>query len=376
MNKTLKILTTSIVLVGFLTLGTKVLAASDKVSELDVNDIIKLTTSNNSELNLFNKKIEVKKKWYIEALDEQPNESDYKKDMRLYVYPFSREHEIKELEWERDEKQNEVIIASTSAYYDILIQEQLIELQEKKIARLTKALDNKKQKINYGLETVVSLIDDETNLKDANTNLEKLKNDEKVLRMKLNMKTGNTVDKILNLKQVEIPYSTFEVKDLNDVVENMVTKYHTITSLIEKEEIDEKEKEIANRYTGFNTTEIENALNPNGDFKNREETLDDEITEIHYKMDDEKKNIESKVRIDYNNILKIKNNIEMKKLDYEKANILFETEKSKLQNGSSTEIQYNLAEENILSALCDYNKAKLDYYIAVENFKNYIKIAL
>lgn len=376
MNKTLKILTTSIVLVGFLTLGTKVLAASDKVSELDVNDIIKLTTSNNSELNLFNKKIEVKKKWYIEALDEQPNESDYKKDMRLYVYPFSREHEIKELEWERDEKQNEVIIASTSAYYDILIQEQLIELQEKKIARLTKALDNKKQKINYGLETVVSLIDDETNLKDANTNLEKLKNDEKVLRMKLNMKTGNTVDKILNLKQVEIPYSTFEVKDLDDVVENMVTKYHTITSLIEKEEIDEKEKEIAHRYTGFNTTEIENALNPNGDFKNREETLDDEITEIHYKMDDEKKNIESKVRIDYNNILKIKNNIEMKKLDYEKANILFETEKSKLQHGSSTEIQYNLAEENILSALCDYNKAKLDYYIAVENFKNYIKIAL
>lgn len=366
----------SIALIGFLTLSNKyVLAASDNASEADINYITKLAITNNTELNLFDKKIEVKKKWYSEALDEQENESDYKKDMRKHVYPFSREHEIKELEWQRDQKQDEVVTDSISAYYGILVQQQLIELQQKKIDRLTKALDDKKQKIKYGLESTVSLIDDETNLKDANTELEQLKNDEQVLRMKLNMKIGNTVDKIFNLKQVEIPYSVFEVKNLDTVVENMVTKYHTITSMIDQEKIDQKEKDIVHDYVnGSNTTEIENALNPNGDFKNREETLDDEITEIHYKIDDEKKNIESKVRIDYNNILKIKNDIEIKKLDYEKANILLETEKSKLEHGLSTEIQYNLIEEKVLSALCDNNKAKLDYYIAVENFKNYIKV--
>lgn len=378
MNKKIKVITAAIALVGILSVGaTSAWGAADKNSQIDMNDIIRLTTSNNTELNLFKKKIEVRDKWYHDALDDNEYDSGYQKDMKKYIYPFKRQLEIKDLQWQRDQKQDEVVLASTKAYYDITLQNQMIELQQKKIERLTILLEYKKEKIKLGTEAATSLIDDETNLKDAQIKLQQLKNDEEKLRMELNMKVGNPVDKKLNLKNSEIPYEPFQVKNLEAVVENMLTKYHTINYMEEEEKIAIKEKDIVEDYeNAHSASELERAANPSGDYKSKVENLEDQLIELKYKMDDEKKNIEAKVRMDYNTLLNLNDDVEVKKLDYEKAQTLLKTEKAKFDAGRSTKVQCDAAEESVLMALCEYNRAKLNYYVAVEKFKNYTKRAL
>ncbi|MCY6370978.1 TolC family protein [Clostridium ganghwense] len=378
MNKKIKVLTAAIALVGILSVGAKsAWGAADKNSQIDINDIIRLTTSNNSELSVFKQKIEVRDKWYHDALEEKSKESNYQKDMRKYINPFRRQEEIKNLEWQKDQKQDEVVLSTTKAYYDIMLQNQMIELQEKKIERLKKLLEYKKEKIKIGTEAATSLIDDETNLKDAEMKLQQLKNSEESLRMELNMKIGNPVDKKLNLKKAEIPYKPYEVKNLEAVIEKMLTKSHTITSMIEEQKIDIKEKDILEDYeNATNASELERAANPSGDYKARIEDLEDQLIELKYKMDDEKKSIEAKIRMDYNSILNAKDDVQVKKLDYEKAQTLLKTEKAKFDAGRSTKIQCDAAEESVLMASCEYNRAKLNYYVAVEKFKNYNKRAL
>lgn len=378
MNKKIKVIIASIALVGVLSTGASLaFGASEKGSQIDTNDIIRLTTSNNSELNLFKKKIEVKDKWYHEALKEKDNESNYAEDMRKYVNPFRRELEIDELEWQRDQKQDEVVLAATKLYYDIMLQDEMIELQKKKIQRLGKLVEYKKAKIEIGTESSVSLIDDETNLKDATTNLTKLENDKERLKMQLNMKIGNPVTKDITLKKVDIPYKVFEVANLENVVENMLKKYHTITYMEEEQKIDIKEKDIVHDYANASTnTAIENAMNPSSDYEEKEEELEDSLTELTYKMDDEKKRIDSKIRMDYNNILNLKDDVALKELDYEKTQTMLQTEKAKLDAGTSTILACDAKEEETLNALYNYNKAKLDYYIATEEFKNFTKKVL
>lgn len=378
MNKKIKVITAAIALVGILSVGaTSAWGAADKNSQIDMNDIIRLTTSNNTELNLFKKKIEVRDKWYHDALDDNEYDSGYQKDMKKYIYPFKRQLEIKDLQWQRDQKQDEVVLASTKAYYDITLQNQMIELQQKKIERLTTLLEYKKEKIKLGTEAATSLIDDETNLKDAQIKLQQLKNDEEKLRMELNMKVGNPVDKKLNLKNSEIPYEPFQVKNLEAVIENMLTKYYTINYMEEEEKIAIKEKDIVEDYENANNaSELERAANPAGDYKSKVENLEDQLIELKYKMDDEKKNIEAKVRMDYNTLLNLNDDVEVKKLDYEKAQTLLKTEKAKFDAGRSTKVQCDAAEESVLMALCEYNRAKLNYYVGVEKFKNYTKRAL
>ncbi|WMJ80770.1 TolC family protein [Clostridium sp. MB40-C1] len=377
MNKKVKLLTVAITLVSVLSVAAiSALGAADKGSELNLNDIIELTTSNNNELNFFKKKIQVKEKWYDEATKKDDKDSNFDEDMKEEIIPLRIEQEIKDIEWERDQAQDKAIVESTKGYYEIMLQDQLIQLQQKTIERMKKLLEYKKAKIDAGTESAVSLIDDEANLKDAEVKLQQLKNDEEKIRMELNMKIGTPVDKKLNLKKAEIPYKIYEVKNLESVVETMLKKYYTITSLITKEDIDSREKAIVHTYVKDDKNELENAINPKGDYKERENQLEDDIVETKYKLDDEKKNIEAKIRMDYNNIINLNNDIKVKKLDCEKAETMLKTEKTKFEAGTGTELEVKAAEEKVLSASCEYNKAKLDYYVAVEQFKNFTKKAL
>lgn len=377
MNKKVKKLVVAVALIGGLSVGARAaLGAADTNSHLDANDIIRLTTENDSDLNLFRKRIKVKEKWYDEKTEKKDSDDNFLEDMKDDIIPLRERYAIKELEWEREKTQDRVVTESLNSYYKIMIHKKTIQVQEKTIKRLGKLLEYKKAKIKAGTEAAVTLIDDETNLKSAQVKLQQLKNDEEKMMMELNMNIGTPVDKKLNLKEVEVPYEIFEVKNIENVVEKMLSKYHTIKAIEEEKDIDEREKALNHVYDNADDkSETEKAMNPSRDYEENEAKLEDHIVELKYKLQDEKKDIEGKIRIDYNSILNLQSDVEARKLDLEKAKTLLNTEKKKFEVGRSTQIQCDAAEENLLMAECQYNMAKLNHYIAVENFKNFTRRA-
>jgi len=346
-------------------------ASNNVTGTVDLNDLIRLTTSNNSELNLFEQKIKVKEKWYRDSLKDKDGESAYEEDIRKYVTPFRRDLEIKDLEWQRSRKQDEVVLNTTKMYYAILNKDAMIENQKKRIERLKKVLENKKKRIEAGIDAEYTIIEDEANLKEAEVILKQLQNEEQNLRMELNINIGNEVTQKLDFKKVEIPYNEYNLDDINKVISTKLEKSYTIKKLIEEQKIDIKEKDIVEDYVDDDASELEKLASI--DYEARVEELEDELLTLKYDIEDEKKNIEAKIRTDYNNILNLQNEVLMKKLTYENANINLKAEEAKYKAGKSTQMNVDIAKENVDSALYEYNTAKLNYYIAVEEFKNYIE---
>ena len=182
---------------------------------------------------------------------------------------------------------------------------------------------------------------------------------------------GTNVDADLNLKFEEVPYNEFTVDDIDNLADSMSKGYYSILSKNRELALDQKEKDIASSYdSGEN--QLARAAYPNTDYKSYAETLGDTITNLQYALGDEGLSINAKVRTDYNNILNLSSNVLSRKLDYEEAQILLNSEKAKLKVGMSTQSSCDAAEEKLQSAACEYNKAKLDYFISVEKFKYYV----
>ncbi|KEI03209.1 TolC family protein [Clostridium botulinum] len=375
MNKKAKMITTSIVLVSAMALGGRVVFGINNNSPLNINDVIENVVSNNADINLYKEKIRVKEKWYSHKEEKRKNDLQYDEDIKKDVLPLKEEIDIGNLEWERGQTEDKVVVEAKELYYKILIQNKMINIQEKTVERLKKELENKKQKIKVGTEASISLVGDETNLKNAQVKLEELRADREKFALKLNMKMGTPVSGEVKLKDAEVPYETFNVNNLESVIDIMMKKHHTIKYLEKEEHAKIQEKNITHQYANAQDDD-EVAKHPDRNYKSKEDDMEDDLIEIKYKMDDEKKNIQSKVRIDYNNILNLENFIEAKKLDINKAETLLNAEKVQLKVGRSTQIQVDSKEEDFLMAKLQYENAKLDYYVAVENFKNYIRVAV
>lgn len=347
-------------------------AATSDTAEMDLDQVIQNTISGNSSLNLYNKKIDVAKTALEEADLQTGTETDYQQEMRLSVNPGRRQLELDNLNWDKDQKQDSVVTKSKQLYYQYLVQDKLIEIQKDKIERLKKALENKKTGIDVGTEAQNSLIDDQVNLDAAETGLQQLLNDKESIRMKLNINMGKNVNAEVNLKSQDIPYEEYTLEDIGTLAEKLSDESHTVTSMNRELELDRTEEGIAEMYDD-DKNQLERAAYPNTDYKSYAETLMDTITNLEYQVIDEGNSVNAKVRIDYNNILSLNNTVISKKLDYDQAVILYNTEKSKLDVGMSTQLEVDAAEESMKDAECQYNEAKIDYLAAVEQFKSYVK---
>lgn len=374
MIKKTNIVISSLIMAVIFTLGTiPVLGASEtSTGTMGLDTVIRKTIDDNPSLRLYYKKISVSKSAAIEAKRDRGNETKYQEDMRLNVNPERRVLELDNLQWEKDEKEASVVNESKQYYYQSIIQDQLIEIQKSKIKRLEKALEDKKLGIDVGTEAQTSLIDDQVNLNQAQTALQQLMNDKENVRMKLNINMGVDVDADINLTPVDVPYEEFTVKDIGALAIKMSKEYHSVKSMDRELILDNIESGIADKYDD-DKNQLERAGSPNTDYKSYAETLDDNIIDLGYSIADESRSINAKVRMDYNNILNLNNIALSKKLDYDKAQILYNVEITKFNVGMSTQMNCDAASETLKAATCEYNKAKLDYFIGVEQFKIYTK---
>ena len=160
MIKKPNMLVSSLLLTALLAFGAvTVRGASDSNSGiLSLDDVIQKTESGNSTLSLYNKKIDVSIAAAEAAKLAKQDETEYQKEMRLNVNPDRRLLELDNLKREKTDKENDAVIASKQYFYQYLIQDDLIKVQNYKIQRLKQALEDKKLEIKVGTKAETSLI--------------------------------------------------------------------------------------------------------------------------------------------------------------------------------------------------------------------------
>ena len=123
---------------------------------------------------MWNKKINISKTAAAKADDPADDETDYQRDMRLKVNPDRRAHELEDLEWDRDQKEESAVLDTKKYYYQSIIYDELIKVENSKITRLNKAIEDEKLKIQLGADPETELINDQVNLSNAQAELQQL----------------------------------------------------------------------------------------------------------------------------------------------------------------------------------------------------------
>lgn len=346
--------------------------------KVSVEDACAYAISNNQELKFYETKINTVEKRYNDKMKALEDAKGFEEDMKKEIYPKQHALDIDTLKNEQFEAKEKLIRDTEKCFYNIKIQNDLISAQEYKISRLQKELDNKKNKIDVGTEASYTVVNEETALKQAEMELEQYKTQEKSLRMQLNAFMGLNVDKELDLDFKDIPYEEYKVDNIDKVIDNMLEKDFSIEKLITQEAIYINEKDIVDSYDiGDDSSSSSMVFGTSGsnsiNYGDKSYELEDEIQKLHYDIKDAQVNLQVKVRSDYNNLLNLRNTVEMKKLDYERALALKDAEKAKFDVGLIDEVELMKSYENVKFAYCDYEKAVLDYYSAVSEFKNYIR---
>jgi len=273
------------------------------------------------------------------------------------LYPLMRKAELDELIWQKAKYEKTLKLDITKIYYQMLFKQQQIDLQEKVITSLKNDYAVKEKQMAIGSIAKSSLLSFEISINEAEAQLDSYKNELANLSMDLNKKLGYDVNQALQLRKIQLPEQSLEIKDINELVSTVVENAHTVAKLELEKTIKQKEYWIVASF---------------GEKVSDADSIEEEILDYDFSIPDEKAAVEYQVRSSYNNILNLADEISIKKLDLDRYEMLLDIAKKKAEAGLLTEIDLYKAQIERDTALVSYNKAMLDYYIGVEEFKLYI----
>lgn len=230
-------------------------------------------------------------------------------------------------------------------------------------------MENKQKQFKSGTISKSDLKEYEFSLQDEQNKLNELNNQKDTLIMDLNSLMGRDLNKNLNLHDLkEIPYTKYTVDNLDSIIEKFIETDYSIKSLKEQIEIYEVDKNIMEKYNG---QEDENEKEY--DFDDEIESLDIKILQLNYDIEDKKIELKYALLTDYNNLLKLEKQISINKLNYDTKTNSLQIADKKLKTGQITQTEYSKYNQDVINSLVDYEKSKMNYYIAVETFKLLIK---
>lgn len=270
------------------------------------------------------------------------------------LYPLKRKAELDELIWQKAELEKTLKLDITRIYYQMLFKQQQIDLQEKVITSLKNDYAVKEKQMAIGSITKTSLLSFEISIDEAESQLVSYKNELTNLSMDLNKKLGFDVNQALQLREIQLPKQNLQIRDINEIVSDVVENAHSVAKLELDKTIKQKEYWIVASF---------------GEKVSDADSIEEEIFDYDFSIPDEKTAVEYQVRSSYNNILNLADEITIKKLDLDRYEMLLSIAEKKAKVGLITEIDHNKAQIERDTAFVNYNKAKLDYYLAVEQFK-------
>lgn len=312
--------------------------ASDNVLNIDLKSAVDRALKKSPDLDLIAQKISLAKDKCSEDTDD--------------ITKRKNEKELEDLLWQQEDTNKTIERETTRLYFQILIYQKQIDLQKDIILRLNKEYDSKKKQVELGKDVAVSLLNCESNIMQAESKLLDLQNLMDNAVMDLNIEMGDDVNQKLLLADEEIPEDSLNISDIDAIAEKLPDLSHSVTTLIKDKSITYDEYNDAKGYD--------------------RDTYKDKLITLEYDIDDEKNNVVLNVYSGYNDILNLKDQMDSKKLDLDRYKKLEDASKIKFDYGLISSIDHDKARQDALNAEYQYLQSKLDYYVEIKKYKDFI----
>ncbi len=275
-------------------------------------------------------------------------------------YIDSAEAELAYAQWNLKEKAEELELKVKDDYYNLLIANTELALQQQKVAHLNAQLEDVRTKISLGLATLSTATTLQISIDKENLTLQALKNDKSNLMNSLNLLMSGDLTKPFLPASVDIPVGVY-TGDLNAAIKTALAADGDLAYLDAEGDLLAKEVSIytdLNDDDSYNRTIVAKKTAVN---QKRFDYTDKEITRSY------------DLRLQQLNLLTLKANCEIQQyaIDNLALNLKIETERYKV--GMVTENSLDAIEEDLAFAKLELEKRQLATYLAAEALKNDLK---
>lgn len=339
-------------------------AAGSSKAALSLKKATETAVENDRTLKLTDEKIKLAQRRYNSAVmysKDAPDKywsSDAQHVANKYeelLYPLQRETELNELKWQRQYLEDKLRIDVTKLFLRIQQKQRALENQKSIISRAEEEYQAMKKKVESGFMTDTDLRAYEVTIDEAKTRLDSIQRELDNLAADFNDKLGLPYETEVKLKLTALPEESLEIPSIGEIAVIVAENSQDVKALESDKLIDRTKYDIIRRYSYTLPDEYE--------------VLEDSLLNYDYEIRNKKVSVELKVRSDYNNLLNLEDDIKISELNYNQMVRLAEIEKKRMELDISTQLDYIRAEENRDNAYVALCEAKLNYYIALQDFK-------
>lgn len=275
-------------------------------------------------------------------------------------YPVEAEMNLDYAKWSLNELRQTKVLEGVELFYDYKYLQDEIVLVQNKLERLEKVLSEVNTKIELGTATLNDRTTAELDIKKVEYDLQVLINDRDRLFLDMNVLMGNDLDTELVFEYEPLSVEEYTSESVDADVANVLETNGDLVKLGEQGDLASIELKIyrdsnsGGKYDSTITSKKVTVTNLNNDYK------------------DKKQSLEYDVRSKYNELLNSYDSFVIKELEIENLQLTLDVVTKRHSVGLETQSAVDAAQENLDFAQLAYDKAELDYYVAVESYKNFI----
>jgi len=340
-------------------------AASQQSEAVNLEQAIDLATNKSTAVTLIDQKIknaQSRLDYAIRNASIRLNDSwttdEYRKQLKtdIELAPVQKRNTFLVLKLQKAEKINSLKMDVTKAYFTyLMIQEQLTS-QDKAIERLKKKLEVVNAQVASGMANKSAISNMEVAIKSAEQQKAMFARDLSNTSINLNSLWDRPIKSPIELISQEIPVLELDIK-----LEELIDKKIASSSAVLRALNTEAEAKIEYNITNFSSIK---------EMPDGVEQAENKLLNASYDYKNLLKNMEYNVLNDYNNLLNLKDDVDIKKLQVEVSEKELKKAKAEYDMGLTDIITYNSKIQSNEDSIIGYKKAQLDYFIAAVVFKN------
>lgn len=272
------------------------------------------------------------------------------------LVPVQKKNATEVLKLLKEEKIKSINIDVTKQYFTYLLTMEQLENQNNTINRINDKLKAIKAQISVGKANESDLQETEVALQTAEQQKDLLTRDLNNTVLGLNSLLGRSIESEIVLIKQDIPFYKLNV-DIDEVIQKRI---ETSSEILQAKN-NEAEAKIEYDIASFTSA---------SEISDDTERAEDKLLNAGYDYKKLLKDTEINVLNEYNNVLNLRDDIEIKQLQVDLLKKQMDKAKVQYDRGLINIISYNNAIQSFEDADIACKKAKLDYFIAAETFKN------
>ncbi len=270
--------------------------------------------------------------------------------------PVEKENALAVLKLQKTEEIWSLKLDITKAYFEYLLTDEKMQSQINAISRLNKKLKVLKAQVTVGGETQSAVEETEIAVKTAEQQKELIERDLSNLVIDLNSLLGRPLSSKISLVKQEIPFYEIDRIETKEILNNRIAQSSSILGALNNW----NEAKIEYAIVNFSSTQ----MIPDG-----LEDAEDKVLTSEYDYNKLLVDEENNVMTEYNTLLNLRDDIDIKKMEANFNQKLMNVAKAQYNNGYINIVTYNDSIQKYEDSLIAYSKAKLDYYLAAEKFQ-------